>query len=123
MSCATGFTVCLKSRSRVNGDPNAYSLALPALPRGNYRATFTTCSSMTDPTELCIKWTGSTRHYEANQGDAYLTVCIFDSYSGSGVLYMSDPQNSVDVLFRSAATGLRTTAMPEADVAVHFDSI
>lgn len=122
MSCA-GYTVCLKSRNRFNGDSNAYSLALPALPRGQYRATFSVCATMTDPTELAVKWAGAQRHFEANRGDAYVTVCTFDNYSGSGVMYMSDPQNSVDVLFRSAATGVQTTAMPESDTSVHFEPL
>jgi hypothetical protein len=121
MSCS--FTVALKSRNRVSGSANAYTLALPALPRGNYMATFKIAADVAETTELCVKWAGSTRHYEAIQGDAYTTLCTFDVYQGEGTLFISDPQNSVDVLFRSATTGLPSAMMPEAVIAVLFECI
>jgi methylaspartate ammonia-lyase len=123
MSCCSGFTVALKSRDRVTGDANAYTLSLPSLPQGSFKATFQIGADMPDITELSVKWAGATRHFQSNQADAYAPVVTFDVYQTSGVLYMDNPANTVDVLFRTVATGQPTTTMPESVITVHFESM
>lgn len=122
MSCS-GFTVALKSRDRVTGDANSYSIALPALPRGSYKATFQVGADVNDTTELCVRWPGATRAFQSNRGDAFASVVTFLTYESSGVLYIDDPASTVDVAFNSAATGQVTTTMPESIVHVIFEPV
>jgi hypothetical protein len=121
MASPRNFVVCLKSAARVSGSSNNYTLQLPALPRGSYKATFTIDTNQSSDTELAIQWPGVDNYYEAGNRDPFKTVCTFGTRASAGILYIQDPGTEVQVQFRQTGTAATAATIGETDVFVHFE--
>ena len=119
----SSFTVALQSRLRISGTPNSYSLQLPALPKGYYKALFSILCNQATLTELCVRWPGQQRHFQVSTADSFAIALSFDVYEATGVLYVQDPDVNADVLFRVASNGAVSTTMLEHTIQVHFEAV
>ena len=118
------FTVALHSRDRLTGNPAVFSIALSsALPRGNYRATFTVTSDQNQNCELLIRWPGMKQQYTSNSVEGFATACVFDIYGGKSILYFEDPQQNIEVGFVDSATRQPIANYPESTILVHFEEM
>jgi hypothetical protein len=120
MASPKNFVVCLKSAARVSGSSNSYTIQLPALPKGCYKATFTIDTDQSSDTELAVQWPGTQNYYEAGNRDPYRTVLTFGTQASSGILYIQDPGTEVQVQFRQTTAATLAT-IGETDVFVHFE--
>jgi hypothetical protein len=119
----TDFTLTLRSRDRVVGNANAYTLQLPALPKGWFKATITLQSNQDTTNELRMLWPGVTNVYSSKSNEATATALVFDIYNSIGTLYFQDPKQTVDVSIVDVATGALCTTMDEHCICMTFESI
>ena len=117
------FVVTLRSRDRVSGDANSFLCTLPPLPKGQYRACFSLVANQASVTELCVRWGGMQQVYSTKQSQSFATVMAFDVYAESGILFIQDAQQQVEVQYVDAATGAVRTDMTETTIVVEFQAI
>lgn len=117
------FTLTLRSRDRTVGNTNAYSLQLPALPKGCFKATLTLQSNQTDTTELTLNWPGCVNHLSSRRGEANVVALVFDLYTATGTLLFQDPGSSVDINCFDLITGAVCTNMAEHTICAYFEAL
>jgi len=117
------YTIALKSRDRFAGDINDYSVKLPSIYKGNYKATFTVLTKIAANAvgELQIRW-DSINHLSTGI-TGFPTVCLFDSTQSEGTLYLSDPGTLVTVRILDIATNQVAANLSEHVIMVHLEKI
>ena len=92
--CGENYTLCVRSINRSVGNASDYSVTVPKIPKGLYRATFSMASDNTVIQEVRVRWNVTNNFDTGNLG--YATALTM-SYDGTGVLYVTDPGNTIDV--------------------------
>jgi hypothetical protein len=101
--CVDSYTLCVRSRARISGvNASDYSCAVPAIPKGLYKATFRTSSDNTVIHEVRVRWNVSNSFDTAYTGYSTALTCTYD---GVGVLYITDPPSTIDVQVLDAESG------------------
>jgi hypothetical protein len=96
------FTLCVRSKDRTAGNASDYSVKIPALPKGLYKATFRMSADNTIVQEVRVRW-GITNAFDTSSlGYVSALTCTYD---GEGQLYTTDPPSSMDVQVYDAGTG------------------
>lgn len=97
------FTLCVRSEDRQTGGSAAdYSVSIPQIERGLYKCTFRLSADNTVVQELRVNWTVTGYFDTSHTGYATALTCTYD---GVGVLYIQDPDTTLQVQMVDVNTG------------------
>ena len=93
--CGEKYTLCIRSINRCSGNnASDYSVTVPKIPQGIYKATFSMAGDNTVVQEVRVRWNVTNNYDTASFG--YATALTL-SYDGKGILYVTDPGSTIDV--------------------------
>jgi hypothetical protein len=98
----SNYTLCVRSQSRWAGNASEYSVTVPQIPKGLYKATFSMAADNTVIQELRVRW-GQTNSFDT-ESIGYVTVLTL-SYDAQNCIYVTNPPNSMDVQVLDSQTG------------------
>lgn len=114
------YVLCVRSRDRSSGNPNSYSVIIPQIKKGLYKATFNLLENDAGgPYELRIR--GGVVQYGATMSDGYAVACQFHAYESNGVLYMQDIPQTLDVMIMDIVGGAMAAGIQEHTFKIHLE--
>jgi hypothetical protein len=117
------YTLTLRSRDRVAGTPNNYTLRLPRITEGFYKASFQCLTDSNELVELRVKWGGTVSALSSASAPQMATVCVCSIEDSSGVLFIESPQQQVDIAYYTISTDQLATAMTDHVISVVLEPI
>jgi hypothetical protein len=111
------YTLCVRSSFRYSAAAASdYSVSVPAIPKGLYKATFRMSAANTVVQEVRIRWSVTNNFDTGDMGYATALTCTYD---GQGVLYITNPGTTMDIQIRDAHTGAAYDA--EHVILIHLE--
>jgi hypothetical protein len=117
------YTLTLRSRDRVGGNPNSYTLRLPRIAEGFYKASFQCLTDSNELVELRVNWGGVVSALSSSNAPQMATVCVCSIDDSNGVLFIESPTQQIDVAYYLISTDTLATAMTEHVICILLEPI